>query len=116
MAQVTGRAYVNVNGQRLRSKPGAKLKFGGVEREPVVGDDSVHGYSEKLTAPSVECTISHTADTNLQELQATTSATVTFETDTGKTFLLQEAWTANALELTNGEVAITFNGVRCEEQ
>lgn len=116
MSQVTGRVFINVKGSRLRSKEGAKFNRGGFEREAVIGDDSVHGYMEKLAAPSIECTISHTADTKLEDLAAITGATVTFETDTGRVLVLHEAWVANTLELSKGEVQITFNGVRSEEQ
>lgn len=116
MAKVTGRVFINVKGTRLRSKEGAKFNRGGFEREPVVGDDSVHGYMEKIVAPSIECTISHTADTNMGDLAGITGATVTFETDTGKVLVLHEAWVSNSLELSKGEVQITFTGVRAEEQ
>lgn len=113
--QVTGRVFVSVNGVRLRSKEGAKLNFGGVEREAVIGDDSVHGFMEKSVAPSIECTISHLADTSLKRLADIKDASVMFETDTGKVFNLRNAWSAKALELSKGEVSMTFQGVGCEE-
>lgn len=113
--QVTGRVFISVGGRRLRSKEGASLNTGGASREAVVGDDSVHGYQEKLTAPSVDCTISHTADTSLKELQAMTDTTLLFETDSGKTFTLSHAWLANPPELSKGEVKLKFEATNCEE-
>ncbi len=115
MAQITGRVFVSVGGKRLRSKEGAKINLGGVEREAVTGDDGVHGYQEKVVAPSIDCTISHTADTSLKELQNITDTSVMFETDTGKVFNLRNAWCAKALELSKGEVGLTFQGVGVEE-
>ena len=114
--QVTGRVYVKVDGQLLRSKDGAKLKFGNIEREAVVGN-TVHGYVEKAVAPSIECTISHMADTSLTALQALADATVTFETDTGKNYILRNAWVSKQLELTGGqgELTLEFMGKTCEE-
>lgn len=113
--QVTGRVFVAVNGKRLRSKEGAKLKFGGVEREAVMGDTGVLGYSEKTSAPEVECTIAHMADTSLKELTDFADGSVQFETDTGKVFQLSGAWCAGGLELDKGEVKVKFQGMNCEE-
>lgn len=115
MAQITGRAFIAVNGTRLRSREGAKLSFGGVERETVVGDTGVHGYTEKTVAPSVECSISHGADTNLTELRDIKDASVIFETDTGKVYTLGGAWLSNPIEMEKGEIKLTFVGITCEE-
>ena len=113
--QVTGRVYVSVNGKRLKSKEGAKLSFGGVERESVTGDVGVIGYSEKTKAPEIECTIAHMGDTSLQELNDFVDGSVQFQTDTGKTYQLRNAWCAGGLELDKGEVKLKFGGMSCEE-
>ena len=114
--QVTGRVYIKVDGALLRSKDGAKLMFGGVEREAVVGN-MVHGYTEKVSAPTVECTISHMGDTSLKSLAALTNSTLTFETDTGKSYVVRNAWLNTPPELTggSGEVSLKFTGISCEE-
>lgn len=113
--RVTGRVFISVNGLRLRSKEGAKLMLGGAEREAVVGDDSIHGYTEKLTVPGIECTISHMADTELKALADLTDASVQFETDTGPIYVLRNAWLAKPIEMTKGEVSLSFNGLSAEE-
>lgn len=113
--RVTGRAFISVNGSRLRSREGAKLMFGGFEREAVVGDDSIHGFSEKRAVPGIECSISHMADTDLAALRDTTDASVQFEADTGRVYVLRGAWIANPIEMSNGEVQLVFNGLSCEE-
>jgi len=113
--QITGRAYITVKGERLRSKEGASLKFGGVEREDVLGDAGVLGYSEKITAPEVECTIAHNAAFSLKTFMEITDETVIFETDTGKTYSLRNAWCKGALELSKGEVKVRFGAISCEE-
>lgn len=117
MAQVTGRVYIKVNGKLLRSKDGAKLNnIGAIERTPVIGNE-VYGYSEKVVAPSIDCTLADTADLKLKEIHAIVNATCTFETDTGKTYIVREAWCESALSLTAGEgdVECKFTGVACEE-
>ncbi len=113
--QVTGRVYVSVNGKRLASKEGAKLNFGGVEREAVLGDTGVLGFVEKTAVPFIECTIAHKADTSLKELADIKDTSVTFETDTGKVYMLRNAWTAKTLEMDKGEIALRFEGITAEE-
>lgn len=115
MAVVTGRVFITVNGKRLSSKEGAKLMFGGVERETVLADTGVVGYSEKTVAPGVECTIAHTADFNMQEMQDMKDVSMSFDTDSGKTFVLSNAWCAKQLELEKGEVKLTFAALSCTE-
>mgnify|MGYP002622692294 CR=1 FL=1 len=116
--QVTGRAFIKHNGQLFRSQNGAKLMYGNNERTTVIGDNGVHGFTEKPGEPKIECTVSHTAETSLEELAAITDASITFETDTGKVYIVRNAWLANSLELTaneNGELPLEFAGMSCEE-
>ena len=115
--QLAGRAYIKVNGKLLRSQNGAKLNPGGVSRNAVIGDNAVHGYTEKTEAPSVECTVSHAADTDVTALGKITGATVTFETDNGVTYTLREAWVVEPPEFTandNAEVSLKFEAINCE--
>lgn len=116
MAKVTGICYIRVNGKLLRSKEGAKLNdLGGKTREAVVGH-SVYGYTETVVAPSVEATLADTADLKLKEIHDTTDATITFETDTGKQYVLSHAWCENAISLTaGGDVEVKFSATKCEE-
>ena len=113
--QVTGRVFVQLDGLRLRSKEGASLDTGGVERDPVNGDDGVHGFMEKTAVPAVECTISHMADTDVTALNKTTNATLHFTTDTGVNFILSGAWLVKPCKLSKGEIPLTFNALTCTE-
>lgn len=102
MPQVTGIVKVYINGKLHRVKEGAKLILGGKERTAVVGH-SVYGYGEKVVPGSCEFTIAHTADLDLQELADMVGATVRFETDTGLSYLINNAFTTKPPELTGGE-------------
>jgi hypothetical protein len=113
--QITGRAYITIKGARLRSKEGATLKFGGVEREDVLGDAGVLGYAEKVIAPEVECTLAHNAAFSLKSFMDITDESLHFETDTGKIYSMTNAWCKGALELTKGEVKLRFGAISCEE-
>ena len=116
--QVTGIVRIKVDGQLLESKEGAKLSGFNVEREEQLSAFGVAGYSEKPVAPKIECTLIHKGSTSLTALAAITDATVNFECDTGKVYVLQQAWVANSMELSanGGEVPVTFTGLRVEEQ
>jgi hypothetical protein len=101
MAQVTGIVKLYVNGKMLRSKPGAKLKVGGMKRDAVVGH-SVYGYVEEPVASELDATLAHMSDTDARELSDLTEQTLRFETDTGQTYTVNGAWTSEPCELSGG--------------
>lgn len=115
MGQLTGRAFITVAGKRLASKEGAKMGFGNLERTAELGDAGVLGYKEKPTVPYIECTLSHSADTSLQEFADMVDVTVSFDTDTKRSYVLRNAWNAKALEMDKGEVSLRFEAMSCEE-
>lgn len=114
MTQVTGRVFISLNGQRIRSKEGASLETGGIERDAAISDAGVDGYMEKVTAPKVTCKISHTAQTSLSDIQAF-NGTLTFETDTGRIYTLRDAWNAKPPKLEKGDVDLEFMAKECIE-
>lgn len=113
--QVTGRVFITIKGARMASREGAKLKYGGVERKAEEADTGVVGFSEKTGVPGCEFTLVHTGQTSLAELQAMTAETLTFETDTKKSFILIGAWCAGGLELSKSEVQVKFEALDCKE-
>ena len=115
MSQITGRVFITVSGQRLASKPGAKLEFGGIKRDEVIGDGGVLGYTESIVAPGIQCTIAHDANTSLTQLNSIVVGTGSFDTDSGKSFVLQGLFCKGALELGGGEIALTFGAMSCKE-
>lgn len=116
--QITGRAFIKVNGELLRSKNGAKIWLGNPTREGQAGDLGPEGFVEKPTIPAVECTIFHKANTPVEQLENFTEGTVIFETDSGPSYVLVEAWQVNQIELTSqdsgGEIPLRFEGLRTE--
>lgn len=115
--KLTGRVFITVKGQRLRSKDGATLKnFGGIEREGQTADTGVAGYIEKTVIPEIECSIQHAADVSLTDFLKITDETISFDTDTGRSFILTGAWCTGALELSKGEVKVKFQGMDCQEK
>jgi len=117
MAKVTGIVKVYIDGQLQRSKEGAKLMLGGRERTPVVGH-SVYGYAEKVAPSQVDFTLADMADTDLIQLRDKVDSTVRFETDTGKSYLIANAFVSTPPEITGGEgdVTVTMMGDPAEEE
>lgn len=115
MAQVTGRVFITVAGNRLSSEEGATLKYSEISREGVAGDSGVVGFSEKTEIPDVEFTLIHTADVNLKEIENIKDASISFDTDTGKSFVLSNAWNTGALGLSKGRVSVKFQALSCRE-
>ncbi len=103
-----------LGGQRVRSKEGASLDFGGTTREPVNSDSGVDGYTSKTTAPKVSFKVSHTAETKVKDLQDFVGK-LTFETDTGRVYTLPEAWCSEPPKLEKGELSLEFSGTECLE-
>lgn len=116
--QVTGKVTFQFDGKTLRSLPGAKIIFGGVERKPVNDDQGGVHFSEKRTHGGAEFVIPHTSDTNIDELRLVTAATLIAETDTGKQFMGRGAFITNSLELSandNGEINVSVACMPLEE-
>jgi hypothetical protein len=106
--------FIALNGQRIRSKEGASLDTGGLKRDAQTSDAGVDGFSESVTAPTVDCRINHTAATSLTELHAF-KGTLTFETDTGRAYTLTNAWSSTPPKLEKGEVTLQFQATECIE-
>jgi len=101
----------------LETLPGAKLDIGGKARTPV-RDHNVLGYSETIKPGTVECEIALKQGTSLATIAAITDATVTYEADTGQTYVIRNAFATETLSLTAGEggkVAVKFAGDPAQE-
>ncbi len=107
MNQATGTVMIKVNNKLLRSKKGAKLNFGGVNRTSHYAGGSWH-YSEEPVPAKIEATLSHTADTDVGEVNGFVNATAIFESDVGVAYLIKGAQTSEPCELTGGEGDLSF--------
>jgi hypothetical protein len=116
MAQVTSKVLIFLNGVLRESKTGTtSFTTGGIKRTPVISDNKVVGYTESIESPLIETTFIHTADVSLQDFNDF-KGTVTLQTDSGVTWVVQDAWsTGNAKLAKDGEITVTINGVRAEQ-
>lgn len=111
-------AYIKVDGLLLATMPGAKIDIGGAARSPVLGDNQVHGFSETLKPATLECEISLGQGMSLEQLRNMKDATVTYEADTGQTWVIREAFVTETLNITAGEggkVGLKMAGQPAEE-
>lgn len=104
-----GRATITVNGTRMRSKSGATLLLGGVSREPEPLDTGEVAYSESTVAPELTCSIALTRDTDIEALRNLSEATVVFESDTGKSWSIRDAFAVDAITV-GADVELKISG------
>ena len=118
MAKKLGKVTIKANGQVFESKKGASLDPGGVTRSAVKHDQGAGDFSEEPRESTVECTTPFGRDTSLAAINAMDNVTLTFECDTGQTYVVAGAWSDGEASLTagdGGEVKCTFHGPAAEE-
>ncbi|WP_454908383.1 phage tail tube protein [Variovorax gossypii] len=115
MPTVTGRVFISVNGQRIRSREGATLETGGINRTAATSDAGVDGFTEAVAVPQVDCEVNHTANTSLDALHSVVDGVLTFETDTGRIYTLNGATSTTPPKLSKGVVTLQYQGKECIE-
>ena len=118
MGMQHSKAYIKVNGSLLATQPGAKIDLGGNSRASVIGDNRIHGYSETLKPGMLECELSLSQGVSLDDIRNFVGATVTYEADTGQTYVMRDAFTTDTVTVTAGEggkVALKMEGQPFEE-
>lgn len=115
--QVTGKATIYVDGAQLKTADDATLDTGGEKRTAVKGNGQVIGYSAETVEPTLECTVYHTAETSIEDIKNITDATVIFQTDTGRRYVLTGAFVTDPpkLKTKGGELDVTMSAITCEE-
>lgn len=79
-----GLVKVKVDGVLYRVKGAVDYDLGLPVREPIVGQDGVHGFTEKPGVAYVECSITDGSDYDLKAILNADDATVTVEKNDGK--------------------------------
>lgn len=117
MSLIAGVAYVKVNGEQYALRGNLTASPSKSERTGVAGQDGVHGYIEMPRVPFIAGNFSTTAGLSIEQLDAITDATVTAELANGKAYVLRGAWTKSAHEIdtAQGQVAVRFEGLSCDE-
>lgn len=107
---IHGRATIQVNGKRYNTAQGATLDPGGPAGSPVVGDGGFAGTQYENTASQIECTILARDDVSLEELRNIKNASVTFDSDNGRSYTITEADLGATPKLSRDGWAVTLHG------
>jgi hypothetical protein len=102
VARVHSQAFIKWNGRLLATKPSPTIDLGGVTRAPVMGNNRINGYSETPAPSTLECEISLSQGVSLKEIQDMVDATVTYEADTGQTYIMRGAFVTETVKVTGG--------------
>ncbi len=115
--QVLGQARIKVDGDTLDTKPGASLELGGPVRTAQRGDFSASGFSQEETESKLTCTLLIKRGTRVTDLRNIDNATITFQADTGQTYIIRNAYVADGITVTAGGegAAVVFQGPAAEE-
>ena len=102
MAQVLGLISVFWNGNQLNNEPGGTVKLGGVRNKAVVYGNKV-GNAQSMMPSEINCNCAIEAGTRITDQFGTGSGELQVQCDTGQTFVWDDAFLVDALELTAGE-------------
>ena len=92
------------------------MNIGGPVRENVAGDYEAGSFRESTAPARCEATLLNKQAVSLSEIRAIDNATVTLETDTGKTWIMRNAYCADAISFgQDGKVQVVFEGPPAEE-
>lgn len=103
MAKLIGKVWIYTNGRVLRTREGASIDLGGNEREMQAGSHTVHGYTEKVKAATIECVVIVAEGDDLEALRNMTDGSAEFRTDTGQKWLVSGASLLDTLKVTEGK-------------
>lgn len=90
--RLAGIAYLSVDGQTYMLAGDLEYKVSKVARETLIGQDRVHGYSEKPVAGHIAGTIRDSGGLTVADINAMTNVTVVAELANGKTIVGRNMW------------------------
>lgn len=108
--QQTGRVTISLDGTQHRSKPGASINIGGVERKWDATDQGEAYFQEKSIPAMLKFTLVHMTDSDLLALQKFKNGTAQYITDTGRTYTISGAAVSKVGDLQNGEAEVELGG------
>jgi hypothetical protein len=115
--RLAGIAYLSVNGQSYMLAGDLAYSPSKVSRETLIGQDGIHGYSEKPHAGSISGSFRDGGGLTVADFNAMTNVTVTAELANGKTIIGSSMWTTDAQEVKTqeGTFEVKWEGLSVEE-
>lgn len=112
-----GTVYVRING--TQHDLGGSVTVGpmDIERESLVGVDSIHGFKEMPKAPFIEVEFVRNKALSIQALKNIVDSTITAELVDGSVYVLRNAWYLSGAELdaVEGKYTARFEGLAMQE-
>lgn len=109
---LAGTASVTVDGATYLVEGGFKYNPSKVSRESLTGMDSVHGFKEKIIAPSISMSLRDTGGLTVASVNAMTNVTVVAQLANGKTIIGRNMWTVESQEVESEDAKfeVKFEG------
>ena len=101
MSKIFGKADISINGTKLNTSPGAKLKMGGVKRREIVSDQQ-SGHTEEDVSWAIECDVLIDKNSDLDVLNES-NVSATFVCDTGQRFSGLNGWFEDTVTIEGGK-------------
>ncbi|WP_295541084.1 phage tail tube protein [uncultured Pseudacidovorax sp.] len=116
--RLAGTAYLNVDGVSYMVAGDFAYSPSKVSRESLVGQDGVHGYSEKPVSGHISGTLRDSGSMKLSTLNAMTNVTVTLELANGKLVVGRNMWTTDTQEAKTGDgtLEVKWEGMAVTEE
>ena len=111
-----GQTTITIDGAQLLTEGKSSIEVGGIVRSAVEADNQAGFFTEKTVPSKVECTVLVAAGTSIAALQAIDNATIVFECDTGQTYVVNNAWVADAINASEGKAKLTLQGPPADEE
>lgn len=114
--QVLGQARIKVDGDTLDTDGEATLDLGGTVREAVAGDYQAGAFKESTAPSKLECSVLLKGGRSIAAMRLIDNATISFQGDNGQTWMIRNAYCADAITLSqDGKAKLVFMGPPAEE-
>ncbi len=114
--QVLGQVTIEVDGDRLPTSGESTLQIGGPQRENVPGDYEAGSFMERSVPARCVVSLLHRDGVSVAAMRAIDNATLIFKADTGKTWVMRQAYFVEAGDFgQDGKASVTFEGPAAEE-
>ena len=104
--RLAGIATISGDGESFMLSGDLAYSVANFSRETMVGQDRVHGYSEKPHAGFISGTLRDAGSLSVAKINAMTNTTVVAELANGKTIVGRNMWTVDAQEVKTQDATI----------
>lgn len=114
---LAGIVSLTIDGTSYLVAGDAKYQVSSRKRETLVGQDSVHGFSEMPRAGKISMTLRDRAGLSVTAVAAIVASTIVLELANGKTIVGSNMWNVEDQEVdtADGKVDIVFEGASVQE-